>query len=133
MSSVILYHNVIIAIMSIMSISLKGISRVEIDVTELFRIEKNEGQWRCKVCGKASNKKANIQNHAEIYMRVYDMIDVSAALHFKQDNIFKDTYPTVTFILHSFMDLLLVSSKTTLGSCHCEYDCYVQTNVSLII
>ena len=47
-----------------------------------FRTENNEGQCTCKVCGKASNKKANIQNHAEIYMRVYDMIDVSAALHF---------------------------------------------------
>ena len=75
-------------------------------------MEKNEGQSKCKVCGKASNKKANIQNHAEIYMRVYDMIDVSAALHFQPD-----TYPTVTFILHSFMDLLLVSSKTTPSSC----------------
>ena len=118
MSSVILYHKVIIVIMPIMFISLKGISRAEIDhVTELFRMEKNEGQSICKVCGKVSNKKSNIQNHAEIYMRVYDMIDVSAALHFKQDNIFKDTYPTVRFILHSFMDLLLVSSKTTLSSC----------------
>ena len=117
-SSVILYHKVIIVIMPIMFISLKGISRAEIDhVTELYRMEKNEGQSICKVCGKASNKKSNIQNHAEIYMRVYYMIDVSAALHFKQDNIFKDTYPTVGFILHSFMDLLLVSSKTTLSSC----------------
>ena len=50
-------------------------------------------------------------------MRVYDMIDVSAALHFQPDKMFKDTYPTVTFILHLFMDLLLVSTKTTLSSC----------------
>ena len=50
-------------------------------------------------------------------MRVYDMIAVSAALHFQPDKTFKDTYPTVTFILHSFMDLLLVSSKTTPSSC----------------
>ena len=50
-------------------------------------------------------------------MRVYDMIAVSAALHFQPDKTFKDTYPTVTFILHSFMHLLLVSSKTTLSCC----------------
>ena len=81
------------------------------------RTEKNEGQWICKVCGKASNTKANLQNHAEIYMRVYDIIDVSAALHFQTDNIFKDTYPTITFILHSLIDLLLVSIKTTLSTC----------------
>ena len=30
-------------------------------------------------------KKGNIQNHAEIYMRVNDMIDVSPALHFQPD------------------------------------------------
>ena len=80
-------------------------------------MEKNEWHWICKVFGKASIKKGNIQNHAEIYMRVYDMIDVSSALHFQQDFFFKDTYPSVTFILHSLMDLLLVSSKTTLSSC----------------
>ena len=41
-SSVILYHKVIIVIMPIMFISLRGISRFEIDhVTELFRIEKS--------------------------------------------------------------------------------------------
>ena len=41
MSSVILYHKVIIAIMPIMFISLKGISRVEINhITELFRMKK---------------------------------------------------------------------------------------------
>ena len=50
-------------------------------------------------------------------MRVYDMIDVSSALHFQQEIFVKDTYPSVTFILHSLMDLLLVSSKTTLSSC----------------
>ena len=44
MSSVILYHKVIIVIIPKMFISLKGISRAEIDhVTELFRMEKNEG------------------------------------------------------------------------------------------
>ena len=44
-----------------MFISLKGIIVAEIDhATELFRMEKNEGQWTCKVYGKASNKKANI-------------------------------------------------------------------------
>ena len=48
--------------MPIMLISLKGIIVAEIDhVTELFRMEKNEGQWTCKVCGIESNKKANIQ------------------------------------------------------------------------
>ena len=104
MSSVILYHKVIIVITPIIFISLKGISRSEIDhVTELFIIEKNEGQWTCKFCGKASNKNANIQNHAEIYNGLYDMIDVSAALHFQPDKIFKDTYPAVTFILHSWI------------------------------
>ena len=44
--------------MPIMFISLKGIIAAEIDhVTELFRMEKNEGQWTCKVCGIESNKK----------------------------------------------------------------------------
>ena len=71
MSSVILYHKVIIVIIPIMFISLKGIIVAEIDhVTELFRMEKNEGQWTCKVCGKESYKRANNQNHVEIYMRV---------------------------------------------------------------
>ena len=87
-----------------MFISLKGISRAEIDhVTELFRMEKNKGQSTFKVGGKTSNKKDHIQNHAEKYMRVYDIIDVSAAIHFKQDNIFKHTYPIITFILHSWI------------------------------
>ena len=97
MSSMISYHKVIIVIMPIMFISLKGISRAEIDhVTELYRMEKNEGQSICKVCGKASNKKSNIQNHAEIYMRVYDMIDVSAALHFQPDNRYIYTYSWIS-------------------------------------
>ena len=82
MSSVILYHKVIIVIMPIMFISLKGISRAEIDhVTELFRMEKNEGQWTCKVCGIESNKKANIQNHVEIYMRVSSKTTLSISTY----------------------------------------------------
>ena len=32
-------------------------------------------------------------------MRVYDIIYVSAALYFQPDKIFKDKYPTITYIL----------------------------------
>ena len=53
-----------------------------------------------------------IQNHAEIYLIV-----LSAALHFQHNKICRDTYPNFTFILHCFMDLLLVSSKITLNTC----------------
>ena len=52
-----------------------------------------------------------IQNHAEIYLIV-----LSAALHFQHDKICRDTYPNFTFILHCFMDLLMVSSNITLNT-----------------
>ena len=32
-------------------------------------IEKNEGVWRCKICGKATNKNSNIREHAERHMK----------------------------------------------------------------
>ena len=76
---------------------------------------KGSGYVKCAV--KHQIKKANLLNHAEIYMRVYDMIDVSSALHLQQEILFKEKYPSVTIILHSLMDLLLVSSKTTPSSC----------------
>ena len=54
----------------------------EVDhVTECFRMEKNEGQGICKVCGKESNKKANIQNHVEIYMRVSSKTTLSISTY----------------------------------------------------
>ena len=65
-----------------MFISLKGIIAAEIDhVTELFRMEKNEGQWTCKVCGKESNKKANNQNHVKIYMIVSSKTTLSISTY----------------------------------------------------
>ena len=71
---------------------------------------KGSGHVKCAV-------KHPIKKNTFKYMRVYDMIEVSAAIHLQPDKIFKDTYSTVTFILHLFMDLLLVYSKTTLSSC----------------
>ena len=31
-------------------------------------IEKNEGLWKCKVCGKTANQKSHIKDHAETHI-----------------------------------------------------------------
>ena len=39
----------------------------ELDIQIVEMIAKNEGGWKCKVCGKTENKKSHIQRHAERY------------------------------------------------------------------
>jgi len=40
----------------------------ELDLQIELMMEKNEGMWKCKVCGKMSKLKANIRKHAETHI-----------------------------------------------------------------
>jgi len=46
---------------------LKTNTKLDLQIMEM--IEKNERMWRCKVCEKTSNKKANIRFHAESHIK----------------------------------------------------------------
>ena len=40
----------------------------ELDLQITKMIEKNEGVWRCKICGKTTTQKQKIQKHAELHI-----------------------------------------------------------------
>ena len=46
----------------------KLVDNANLDTQIEQMIVKQEGLWQCKVCGKSSGKKSNIQNHAEIHI-----------------------------------------------------------------
>jgi len=46
----------------------EGNKTTELDFQIELMLEKNEGIWKCKVCGKMTNKKANLRMHAETHI-----------------------------------------------------------------
>ena len=45
---------------------LKTNSEISLQINEI--IEKNEGVWRCKICGKTATANSNIRNNAELHI-----------------------------------------------------------------
>ena len=43
-------------------------TNLELDLQLEQMIEKNEGQWKCKVCGKTKKHKGHIKEHAETHI-----------------------------------------------------------------
>ena len=43
-------------------------SLLELDLQIEQMIEKNEGLWQCKMCGKSSSQKQDIQRHSEMHI-----------------------------------------------------------------